>query len=233
MKESRHRMTPPRPNPGEIRKGAAFYNARGLFIYNLYVLRFNNRFLWRCPRRRLLRHYDQHIRCNHLDIGPGTGWYLQHVAFPCRKPRVTLLDLSPDSLATASRRLRKLSPVSINADIYSPIPTDEKFDSVAANYVFHCIPGDWDTKSLAIEHIAAVLSPDGVFFGSTILGQGVHHNRLGRRTMARFNASGTFHNQTDDLAGLQKALDTYFEQYTTTMVGKVALFSATRPRTAT
>lgn len=224
-------MTPPLPNPVEIRKGAAFYNARGLFIYNLYVLRFNNRFLWRCPRRRLLRHYDEHIHCNHLDVGPGTGWYLQHATFPCQNPRVTLLDLSPDSLATASRRLRKLSPVSVNSDIFSPIPTDEKYGSIAANYVFHCIPGDWETKSLAIRHIAAALSSDGVFFGSTILGQGVRHNWLGRRTMARFNASGTFHNDTDDLAGLQKALDTYFERYTTTMVGKVALFSASQPRT--
>jgi SAM-dependent methyltransferase len=226
-------MTPPLPNPVEIRKGAAFYNARGLFIYNLYVLRFNNRFLWRCPRRRLLRHYNEHIRCDHLDVGPGTGWYLQHVEFPCQKPRVTLLDLSPDSLATASRRLRKLSPVSVNSDIFSPIPTDEKYSSIAANYVFHCIPGDWQTKSVAIRHIAAVLARDGVFFGSTILGKGVRHNWLGRRTMARFNASGTFHNDTDDLAGLQKVLDTYFEKYTTTMVGKVALFSATHPRTVT
>jgi SAM-dependent methyltransferase len=225
-------MTPPLPNPVDIRKGAAFYNARGLFIYNLYVLRFNNRYLWRCPRRLLLRHYDQHIRSNHLDVGPGTGWYLQHVAFPCRNPRVTLLDLSLDSLATASRRLRKLSPVLVNADIFSPIPTDEKYGSIAANYVFHCIPGDWDTKSLAIGQIAAALSDEGVFFGSTILGQGVRHNLLGRRTMARFNASGTFHNDKDDLAGLQKALDTHFEQYTTTIVGTIALFSATRPRAA-
>lgn len=225
-------MTAPLPDPVEIRKGAAFYNARGLFIYNFYVLRFNNRCLWRCPRRRLLHHYDQHIRCDHLDVGPGTGWYLQHVSFPCRNPRVTLLDLSPDSLATAARRLRKLSPKLVNTDIFSPIPTDEKYGSIAANYVFHCIPGNWDTKSLAIKHIAAALSPDGVFFGSTILGQGVRHNLLGRRTMARFNASGTFHNGTDDLAGLQKALDHHFEKYTTTMVGKVALFTATQPRTA-
>ncbi|HEX9833753.1 MAG TPA: methyltransferase, partial [Mycobacterium sp.] len=199
---------------------------------NLYVLRFNNRWMWRCPRRRLLQHYDQHIRCSHLDVGPGTGWYLQHTTFPCQHPRVTLLDLSPNSLATAGKRLRTLSPALVASDIFSPIPTQEKYNSIAANYVFHCIPGDWDTKSLAIKHIAAALSPDGVFFGSTILGQGVRHNLLGRRTMKRFNATGTFHNDTDDLLGLQKALDTHFEKSTTTMVGKVALFSATQPRPA-
>ncbi|BBY42631.1 class I SAM-dependent methyltransferase [Mycolicibacterium celeriflavum] len=223
-------MTP--PDPLEIRKGAAFYNARGLFIYNLYVLRFNNRWLWRCPRGRLLRHYDEHIRCNHLDIGPGTGWYLQHTTFPCRDPKVTLLDLSPDSLATAGKRLRTLSPTLLHSDVFSPIPTNAKFDSIAANYVLHCIPGDWQSKSLAIENVANALAPDGIFFGSTILGVGVRHNLLGRRTMKQFNTSGTFHNDTDDLAGLQKALDTYFEKFTTTMVGTVALFTATHPRIA-
>ncbi|OBB04761.1 hypothetical protein A5662_11120 [Mycobacteriaceae bacterium 1482268.1] len=225
-------MTPSRPDRDEIRKGAAFYNARGLFIYNLYVLRFNNRWLWRCPRGRLLRHYNEHIRCDHLDIGPGTGWYLQHARFPCPEPKLTLLDLSPDSLATAGRRLRKLSPTLLHSDIFSPIPTEERFDSIAANYVFHCIPGDWETKSLAIENVANALAHDGVFFGSTILGVGVRHNLLGRRTMKRFNTSGTFHNETDDLDGLQRTLDTYFENFTTTMVGTVALFTASRPRMA-
>ena len=52
-----------------------------------------------------------------------------------------------------------------------------------------------------MRNAAAILDPEGVFFGSTILGEDVHHNFLGRRTMKRFNKTGVFHNSTDDLAG--------------------------------
>jgi SAM-dependent methyltransferase len=226
-------VTSPMPDKEEVRKGAAFYTRRGLLIYNIYVLRFNNRWVWRCSRWKLIEHYDRHISNNHLDIGPGTGWYLQHARFPSANPRITLLDLNPNSLKTASNRLCEYKPTLINADIFSPIAAMDKFDSIAANYILHCLPGNWDTKSLAIKNIAAALAPEGVFFGSTILGRDVRHNFLGRRTMKRFNKTGVFHNSNDDLAGLEKALGAHFREITIDIVGTVALFTATQPRAAT
>jgi SAM-dependent methyltransferase len=218
-------MTSQMPDAEEVRKGTAFYSPWGLFIYNVYVLRFNNRWLWRCSRWKMLRHYDANVSSNHLDIGPGTGWYLQHAKFPTANPKITVLDLNPNSLRMAGDRLGKYSPTLINSDIFSPIPVTQKFDSIAANFVFHCLPGNWATKSLAMKNVAAVLAPEGVFFGATILGEGVRHNFLGRRTMKRFNKTGVFHNTTDDLVGLKRALDAHFGTTTVDITGTVALFT--------
>jgi hypothetical protein len=124
-------MTSQMPDAEEVREGTAFYSPWGLFIYNVYVLRFNNRCVWRCSRWKLLQHYDKNISSNHLDIGPGTGWYLQHTEFPTANPKITLLDLNPNSLRVASDRLRKFAPTAINSDIFSPIPVTQKFDSIA------------------------------------------------------------------------------------------------------
>jgi ubiquinone/menaquinone biosynthesis C-methylase UbiE len=223
-------MTSQIPDVEEVRKGTAFYSPWGLFIYNVYVLRFNNRCVWRCSRWKLLEHYDRNISSNHLDIGPGTGWYLQHAKFPSDNPKISLLDLNLNSLRVASDRLRKYSPTAINSDIFSPIPVTQEFDSIAANYVFHCLPGDWETKSLAMKNAARVLDPEGVFFGSTILGKDVRHNFLGRRTMKRFNKTGVFHNNTDDLAGLKRTLNAHFRETTVDITGTVALFTARQPR---
>jgi Methyltransferase domain len=223
-------VTPPQPNAGETQRGAAVYTARTLLAYDVVTLRFSSRWLWRCNRDRVLRHYDQNISCNHLDIGPGTGWFLRNAQFPCGDPNVTLLDLNSDSLAVAANRIRNLSPTSVKSDIFAPFPFQQKFDSIAANYVLHCLPGDWVTKSLAIGNAAASLSPTGVFFGSTVLGEVSLHNLVGRRTMKYFNQNGVFHNESDDLAGLRDVLDTHFKRVTTEMVGAVALFTARQPR---
>jgi hypothetical protein len=81
-----------------------------------------------------------------------------------------------------------------------------------------------------MRNAAAILDPEGVFFGSTILGEDVHHNFLGRRTMKRFNKTGVFHNSTDDLAGLKRTLDAHFRETTVDIIGTVALFTARQPR---
>lgn len=208
--------------------GSAVYTAPLLVFYNAGVLIFNNKYVWRCPRERLLQHYDQHLSCQHLDIGPGTGWYLEHATFPCPDPSVTLLDLSRGSLEKTAGQLGKIAPKSVHANVFEPISGE--FDTIGANYVLHCLPGDWNTKSKAIANIAKALSPTGVFFGSTVINEGGRHNLLARLTTKLYNAVGIFHNMADDLSGLQSVLDEAFERTTIEVIGSVALFSATGPR---
>jgi SAM-dependent methyltransferase len=208
--------------------GSAVYSAPLLAFYNAGVLIFNNRYVWRCPRERLLQHYDKHISCHHLDIGPGTGWYLEHSTFPCDDPDVTLLDLNTGSLQKTAAKLRTIRPKILQANVFDPIAG--QFDSIAANYVLHCLPGGWRQKSPAISHIAQALSPTGTFFGSTIISEGAQHNSLARMTMTLYNAVGIFHNKGDDLAGLQTLLDDNFERTTIEIIGSVAVFSAANPR---
>lgn len=58
-------------------KGADIYIPFTLKLYDLWGLRFSNRFAWKFPTRRyLLPHFLEHLSGNHPDIGVGTWYYL-------------------------------------------------------------------------------------------------------------------------------------------------------------
>lgn len=216
------------------RDGAAVYSPAMLAVYDVYVLQLSNALAWRCSRRRLLAHYDAHVSSRHLDIGPGTGWYLRHTAFPSDRPDVSLFDLNPTPMRAASRRLseRGISARTHVGSVLQPFgPELGPFDSIAASFVFHCVPGSWAEKGKAFQHIAAALAPGGVFFGSTILNVGVPRNAAARALIALYNRRlHVFHNETDDLAGLRAALEGAFGDVKIDVVGMVAIFAARAPR---
>src|SRR4051794_16374134 len=114
---------------------AAIYTNALLAIYDVYVLQLSNRLAWRCPRRRLLEHYDANVSGHHLDIGPGTGWYLRNATFPTSRPSVHLMDLNATPMEVTSRRLleRGITATSQVGSILRPIAhAAAPFDSVAA-----------------------------------------------------------------------------------------------------
>ena len=71
-------------NPEAGRAGQAIYNPATLALYDIVVLGISNRLIWRCPTRHILQLYNQHATDNHLDVGVGTGWYLDHCRFLAR-----------------------------------------------------------------------------------------------------------------------------------------------------
>ena len=84
-----------------------------LRTYDWIVLGLSNRFLWRCPTAELLRLYDRKVSERHLDVGVGTGYFLHKAKWPVAKPVITLLDLNPNCLTTASRRIRRFTPQTV------------------------------------------------------------------------------------------------------------------------
>ena len=88
----------------EVRRGAAVYSKRVLGIYDVLVVYLSNTFVWRCHRRRITELYERYAGARHLDVGPGTGWYLANARMPSGRT-VTLLDLNSNSLASARARL--------------------------------------------------------------------------------------------------------------------------------
>lgn len=214
--------------------GAALYNRAALVAYDTIVLRLSNGLAWGCPTERLLAHYDTHLGSRHLDIGPGTGWYLQNATFPTASPEITLMDLNPATMKLTSSRLaaRGLTAATHVGSILAPITIEhDPFDSVAANFVMHCVPGTWQDKGVAFSHIADVVADDGVFFGSTILGRGVPHNFFGKALSSVYNGPAkVFSNRYDDRDGLVAALETAFENVDVQVVGTVAVFAARHPR---
>jgi hypothetical protein len=54
-----------------------------LNAYDSLVLGPIARFVWRAPTTQLVERYRGHIRDRHLDVGPGTGYFLEHAVIHC------------------------------------------------------------------------------------------------------------------------------------------------------
>lgn len=210
--------------------GQAVYRPWVLFAYDLYVLKLSCSLAWRCPARVLLAQYDRLVSGKHLDVGVGTGYFLDRCRFPVERPEVHLLDLNENSLRHAARRLARYQPTQHLGDVLAPIELTERFDSVGLNFLLHCLPGNLRVKGRALRELAKVVTDEGVLFGSTILGRGVAHNAMARKLMAVYNRRGIFGNEEDDEATLREALEAAFERVDVRVVGCVASFEARSPR---
>jgi SAM-dependent methyltransferase len=216
------------PSATEVDAGQAVYTPLTLALYDVVVLRFSCRFAWRCPSAEMLDFYNRHVGARHLDVGVGTGFFLDKCTWPVAQPEVTLLDLNRHSLDAAATRTRRYRPRVVQASVLDPIELGgSQFDSIAMNFLLHCLPGPAQQKAATVaRHLAPYLMPGGVLFGSTILGVGVRHNPLGRRLMRAYNKKGIFSNVEDDVTGVERGLATALADVHIAVRGTVALFSA-------
>jgi SAM-dependent methyltransferase len=211
-------------------RGQRDYTRPLLRLYDPIVVGHVGRIVWRCPTARLVDRYRAHIRDDHLDVGPGTGYFIDRSGLPDGS-RVTIVDPNTNVLRHASRRLRHLDLTAIEADVLKPLPVDGPFASAALHLVLHCLPGPIDRKAAAVANVAAVLAPTGVLFGATVLGASGSHTRLSRFVLRVFNRQGGFDNLDDSEEALREILTRSFRDVEVDVVGSVALFVARGPRT--
>ncbi len=212
----------------EVHAGQAVYTRWTLrFLYDVGVLGYSNRFVWKCPTPLQLDWYNAHVSGNHLDVGVGTGYYLDHCQFPSLTPRVALMDLNPNSLEFAASRIARYRPETWQRNVLAPIDFDApRFDSIGMCNLLHCLPGTLDEKAVAFDHLARLLNPGGRLFGSTLLQGDAPRSWQARRLMAVYNAKGLFSNRDDTREALERALRPRFKEHHLVMHGCVALFSA-------
>ncbi len=210
--------------------GSGIYTPRVLLVYDALVLGFSNAYAWRCPSRLIVNLYNRNVSSCHLEVGVGTGYFLDRCRFPTPHPSLALLDVNHHSLVKAGRRLRRYAPVSyLNDVLQAPAHLGEaRFDSIGLNYVLHCLPGTMGDKAEALHHLAAVLNPGGVIFGATILGRGAAHGHLARALLRLYNRMGVFDNARDGQADLEHALKAHFATVDVRVVGSVAIFIAVK-----
>ena len=210
--------------------GQALYTRRFLAVYDAVIHGFNSPVLWRCPKSKLIELYDTHVSGRHLDIGVGTGGLLDECRFPVAAPAITLMDLNPNALAAAARRLERYKPRTHHANVLEPWGLPEAgYDSVGMSHLLHCLPGRIPEKAVVFEHALRALSPGGVLFGATLLGNGVGHTWLARRALAASNRRGVMCNLNDTLEDLDAALGRVFASHEIEVVGSAALFHAHAP----
>jgi ubiquinone/menaquinone biosynthesis C-methylase UbiE len=209
--------------------GQAVYTRTFLSVYDAVVYGFNSPVLWRCPKARLVEHYDAHVSARHLDIGVGTGTLLDAATFPVAAPEITLMDLNPNSLAAASHRLARYAPRTHRANVLEDWHLEPgTYESVALTHILHCLPGTMAERTVAFEQAKRALAPGGTLFGATILAKDVPLNPPARAMTALSNARGILHNWNDGPAELDAALATVFADREIRVRGTVALFTARR-----
>jgi len=190
----------------------------------------SDQWIWRCPTTNLLDHFNHHVTANHLDIGVGTGYFLDRAQFPSPTPRLALLDLNPTCLQVAAKRVPRYRPATFQANILEPLNLETpSFDSISLNYVLHCLPGSLQTKAIVFDHLKMVLTPGGVIFGSTLLHHCDQPHWIAERLMKTYNAKKIFSNEEDHEEKLRTILTNRFADVTIERKGYAALFSARNP----
>lgn len=211
--------------------GYTIYSKTSLAVYDALVLGLSNRFIWRCASRHLTDHYEQMLGAQHLDIGVGTGYFLDRSRFPAEHPKITLLDPNRECLAKAASRVSRYEPETVCADALVPWPeTLGRFTSIGLNYVLHCLPGTMASKCVLLDHLQPHLAEEGTVFGATILQGDAPRSALARKLMAIYNGKGVFSNEQDTRETLESELSARFSSVNIRMIGCVALFSARQSR---
>lgn len=211
----------------QVQAGIALYSRVFLAVYDWFALGFSCRLIWKCPVHHMLRLYNEHVSDNHLDIGVGTGYFMDHCQFPVANPSLALMDLSPNSLRVAGKRLSRYQPEVYQRNVLEPFEIDAPpFDSVGIMNLLHCLPGDLKSKGVVFENIKRVLTTGGTVFGSTILTRGIKRNLIATLILKKINRWGFMSNADDDVASLQELLRHHFSESSVTVIGYEALFWA-------
>lgn len=216
-------------NPDQVEAGQAVYTPAMLNLYDWWVLGFSNRFLWHCPTIHLEAMYDRNVSDRHLDIGVGTGYFLDRASWPVDSPQITLADLNPNSLQAAKSRISRFDVQAVTANIFEPLPLKETYKSIATCYLLHCLPDAMTEKApVVFNHVFQVLDDNGKYFGATILQGNTPRSALAQKLMNFYNGKGIFSNRQDGLQDLQAALNNRFSNVRIRMQGVVAIFEATK-----
>ena len=218
-------MTATQQDAAQKVQGYDYYTPGTLRIYDLYVLGFNNRFVWRCPTYKLRALFARLATPRHCDIGVGSGYFLKHQQAKAPFERLHLVDASA---ATIERVRRMLPDPAITSDCtdvskgMSEIP--EPVTSVSLNYLFHCMAGPVDNKEAVLAGLKNIAVPGAAVFGSTIVNDPKYQGRLARRVLAAFNKKGIFDTSDDSAENICKMLNRHMDKVHTTMCGSVLIF---------
>ena len=216
------------PNSSTI-PGQRAYTTWNLYVqYDLFVLLYSNRFVWRCPTSAILKHYRTNATRNHLDVGVGTGYYVKRCFESRRVDRIGLLDANHASLHRAASRVRDLRPECYLHDVLQkPKFRTEPYSSVGMTYLLHCLPGHMETKLACLDNLSSMHAPTANIFGATILTESASMPKEARRLTQIYNLKGYFNNTEDTLDSLRAGLRSRFTHVTIEVLGCVALFQAT------
>ncbi|KAH8658379.1 S-adenosyl-L-methionine-dependent methyltransferase [Xylariales sp. PMI_506] len=220
------------PKPAEVKDSEeVLYTPWRLAFYDFWVLGLVTTYGWCCPTTTyLLPLFRANVRKNHLDIGVGSGYYLDPSTVPTTT-KLTLIDSESHALAVAKARTKRSDATAIVANVLEPLPLSEKYDSVSMYYLLHCIPVSIEQKCRVFSNIKLHMTPDGVLTGANILNKGVKQdNFFGAWIRRGITRHGILHNASDTAYDFEHALRENFHKVETWVVGSIFIFRAESPK---
>jgi ubiquinone/menaquinone biosynthesis C-methylase UbiE len=207
--------------------GAKVYSPWLLRVYDWVVLGWYARVLWKCRASYILDLYNRHVSDEHLDVGVGSGYFLDKCRYPSASPKISLFDLNENSLSFTARRIARYDPELYCGDVFDPLPfAAGRFRSVGTSGLLHCLPGDFSEKSAVFTNVSRCMAPDAVLFGATLVNTPERMNWLAKWTLADFNRRKILSNLKDTPAQLERELSYCFDSVQVWLEGSVALFVA-------
>ena len=194
--------------------------------YDKFVNKVNCEKVWKCPQKHIINNYRRNINENHLEIGPGTGYFLTKENLDVNLNKLTLIDVNSEILDYSRNKLQsEYSDINILChDLFTcEIPDSVVFNSVGINYVLHCVPGNLQTK---LDKLISNLGDNKYnLFGASVICDPLHMNPIAEYELMFLNAFGIFHNNNDTYEELDEYLNNRNLKFTLKKQGYVAIFN--------
>tara|TARA_B100000161_G_C33521009_1_gene401099 strand:+ start:47 stop:673 length:627 start_codon:yes stop_codon:yes gene_type:complete len=195
---------------------------KGLKFYDYLVNDINCNYAWRCHKSNIFENYKNNIKKNHLEIGPGTGYFLKN---NYQINKLYIMDINDDTLSFTKKNLDSVYNIeSINHNIFSDKLKIKDLNSVGLNYVLHCVPGRLEDN---VDNLINNLESNNKinFFGATVVSDKNLQNTLSSVELFFLNKYNIFNNELDTSENLINYLKYNQIKFHKKIVGNVLIFS--------
>jgi hypothetical protein len=215
----------PATKPYSREDGIKAYSKLGLRVYDPLIMGAVTRYVWECPSDVFVEFYRRHVTANHADIGVGTGYVLDRCGL-IPATRLALVDLQPNCLEYAARRLKRYQPEQYLWEAGFPLPNIAPFDSIGLGGILHCLPGDMRQKGKVFDALKSICSPGATFFGYTLVNDAIQASSRRRFVYRHFHRMQVVNFEHDNLCDLTEQLSQRCDDYSVELVGCFAFFTA-------
>ncbi len=194
------------------------------FIFNNYDYLVNNlncKYVWKCDQKFINKLYEKNITYNHLEIGPGTGYFLRNYNFN----NLHLIDINDDVLNNCEKNLKSNCQ---NIHLYNKNifeinnKINKEITSIGLSYVLHCVPNNLDSSlNNLVENVKT--GNKIIIFGSTVIPN--KNDYLATTEIYLLNKFGIFNNMNHNKNQLENIVNKYNGNIK--QIGNVLIFDFT------
>ena len=192
-------------------------------FYDFLVNDLNCRYAWRCHKDNIFKNYQKNLKTDHLEIGPGSGYFLKPEFHQKKINKLFLMDINQPILEASKQNLNKYftNIQTLNFNIFDKPMNSLKIDSVGINYVLHCVPGSLDQK---LEKLYLNLPKNTNIFGATVISDIDRQTPLSKLELKLLNYKGVFNNDLDFSNNFLDFVSKNRLPYSYKIIGNVLIF---------